>query len=74
MGVGVALNCGPDEPDLYRLAVQACLEAKEYQKAKEFVQFGLDYNHKPLHQENAELQEVLEGLMEHINQQAIAGR
>ena len=22
--LGVALNCGPDEPDLYRLAVQAC--------------------------------------------------
>ena len=72
--LGVALNCDPKEPELYRLAVDACLEAKEYDQAKEFVQFGLEHSQKLIHQEKAlEIRQFLEGLMEYIQQQHRSG-
>ena len=63
---GVAINCDPREQETYRLAVEACLELKDYEKAREFVQTGLDRYQRALPHQKNEIKEYLEALKEHI--------
>ncbi len=63
---GVAINCDPHEKETYSLAVKASLDLKDYEKAREFVQGGLDRFQRQLPNQKNEIKEFLEDLKEYI--------